>query len=307
MKTEIDNIRFLVEKALAEDIGPGDLTSLACLNEENIKAKIVAKSTGRLSGVKPLKLAFELTDPKIEITVHKQDGDSFKPGDIIADFSGSNRGILTAERTALNFLAHLSGIASLTAVFYEKVKNTSVRLLDTRKTTPGFRMLEKEAVVHGGGYNHRIGLYDMVLIKDNHIAAAGSITKAVQQTKAYLKSDAYTTTFNIPAVDIKIEVEVTNEAEVTEAMHCGVDRLLLDNQTPESLAKLVKLARKLEDDNGRPFGTRPIELEASGNVSLDNVAAMAACGVDFISIGALTHSAPVSDFSMRVVEKGKQL
>jgi nicotinate-nucleotide pyrophosphorylase (carboxylating) len=202
---------------------------------------------------------------------------------------------MTSERAALNFLGHLSGIATLTGRFVEKMEGTNCRLLDTRKTTAGQRLLEKRAVVHGGGTNHRIGLYDMVLIKDNHIAAAGSITEAVRLTREYLGSVDCRQQFGAVA-QIEVEVEVTCEAELVEAIESGVDRLLLDNQTVESLSHLVAKARALNPQ---------IKLEASGNVTLDNVAAIAATGVDFISSGAITHSAPDADFSLRVMGKAQ--
>jgi len=184
-------------------------------------------------------------------------------------------------------------VASITGRFVERLKGTDCRILDTRKTTPGQRLLEKRAVVHGGGSNHRIGLYDMVLIKDNHIAAAGSITQAVELAREYLESIDCREQFG-PETSFQVEVEVTDKAELEEAIKAGVDRLLLDNQTPEALKALVVHARELNPK---------VKLEASGNVTLENVAAIAASGVDFISSGALTHSAPTADFSMRVVSK----
>lgn len=281
----------LIKAALEEDIGSGDLTSLACLEPEPIKAEIVAKSAGVLSGLKPASLVFETVDSATVVRPLLKDGDRFRPGDTVIEIEGFNQTILAAERTALNFLAHLSGVATLTAKFVEKVQGTGCRILDTRKTTPGWRLLEKMAVVHGGGGNHRFGLYDMILIKDNHIAAAGSVTEAVKKAKAYLRSDHLGSQFGLSAGEVEIEVEVTSDRQLTEAVEAGAGRLLLDNQSPELLRKLVALARRLNPD---------VKLEASGNVSLDNVAAIAATGVDCISIGALTHSAPASDLSLRV-------
>ncbi len=281
----------LVKAALKEDIGSGDLTSLACLEPNPIKAIIVAKSEGILSGLKPALLVFKMVDSAIVIRSLLKDGDRFSAGDTIIEIEGFNQTILAAERTALNFLAHLSGVATLTAKFVDKVKNTRCRILDTRKTTPGWRLLEKKAVVHGGGGNHRFGLYDMILIKDNHLAAAGSVQEAVKKAHAYLHSDDLASQFGLKAGDVEIEVEVTSDQQLTEAIEAGASRLLLDNQSPDSLRQLVTLARRLNPE---------VKLEASGNVSLDNVAAIAATGVDFISIGALTHSAPASDFSLRM-------
>jgi nicotinate-nucleotide pyrophosphorylase (carboxylating) len=283
----------LVRAALAEDIGPGDITSLACLEPERIKAEIVAKSDGILSGVEAAMLVFHLVDEANRITFLKRDGDRFARGDRIAEIVGYNQTIMTSERTALNLLSHLSGIATLTGKFVEKLKGTNCRLLDTRKTTPGQRLLEKRAVVHGGGTNHRIGLYDMVLIKDNHIAAAGSISEAVRLTRDYMGSVDCRQQFGAVG-EMEIEVEVSSEAELVEAIKSGVDRLLIDNQTVESLTTLVAKARELNPK---------LKLEASGNVTLDNVAAIAATGVDFVSSGAITHSAPGSDFSLNVIGK----
>ena len=283
----------LVRAALDEDIGPGDITSLACLQPERIKAEIVAKSDGVLSGVEPATLVFQLIDSANQLTFLKSDSERFVRGDRIAEIVGYNQTIMTSERAALNLLGHLSGIATLTGKFVEKLKGTGCCLLDTRKTTPGQRLLEKRAVMHGGGTNHRIGLYDMVLIKDNHIAAAGSITEAVRLTRDFLGSVDCRQQFG--AVNqIEVEVEISNEAELVEAIKSGVDRLLLDNQTVESLSHLVAKARALNPK---------VKLEASGNVTLDNVAAIAATGVDFVSSGAITHSAPDADFSLLVTGK----
>ena len=282
----------LVKAALEEDIGRGDLTSLACLEPNPVKAIIVAKSEGILSGLKPALPVFKMVDSAIVVRPLLKDGDRFSAGDTVIEIEGFDQTILAAERTALNFLAHLSGVATLTAKFVDKVKNTRCRILDTRKTTPGWRLLEKEAVVHGGGGNHRFGLYDMILIKDNHLAAAGSVKKAVKKAYAYLYSDDLGSQFGLKAGDVEIEVEVTSDRQLTEAVEARAGRLLLDNQSLDSLRQLVTLARRLNPE---------VKLEASGNVSLDNVAAIAATGVDFISIGALTHSAPASDFSLRVI------
>jgi len=283
----------LVKAALEEDVGEGDLTSLACLEPKPIKARIVAKSEGVLSGLKPSLLVFEMVDSANVVRPLLKDGDSFNPGDSIIEVDGFDQTIFTAERTALNFLAHLSGVATLTAQFVDRVRGASCRILDTRKTTPGWRLLEKMAVVYGGGYNHRFGLYDMILIKDNHIAAAGSVKEAVRKTREYLTTPDFRLQFELKDENIEIEVEVTSEQQLTEAIEVGVNRLLLDNQSIEALQRLVTYARRFSPD---------VKLEASGNVSLENVAAIAATGVDYISIGALTHSAPASDFSLRVIQ-----
>jgi nicotinate-nucleotide pyrophosphorylase (carboxylating) len=283
----------LVRLALSEDVGRGDVTSLGCLDPDLVKAAISAKSDGIMSGLTPLSITFGLVDSANKVKPIVQDGQEFHRGDTVVEIEGLNQTILTAERTALNFLAHLSGVATLTRLFADAVKDTDTTILDTRKTLPGWRMLEKQAVVHGGGANHRMGLFDMILIKDNHIAAAGSISGAVRRARDYLASSEYRLQFDAPAGEIDIEVEVTNESQVTEAIECGVRRLLLDNQSPESLRALVDKARQLSDE---------VMLEASGGANLDNVAKLAATGVDFISVGALTHSATAADFSLNIVD-----
>ncbi len=286
----------LVRQALAEDIGHGDLTTLACLEPFPLKGKVIAKSDGILSGVEPFMMTFEIVDSANVVGFLKENGDSFKCGDDIAVIEGFNQTILTSERVALNFLSHLSGVATLTNKFVRKVHEAgyaACKIVDTRKTIPGLRRLQKAAVLHGGGANHRMGLYDMLLIKDNHIAAAGSIAGAVELMKEYLTSPEFHLQFDLKAEDVPVEMEVTNETHVKEAIACGIKRLLLDNQSLESLEKLVPLAKKLNAE---------VKLEASGGVTLENVALIAATGVDFISIGALTHSAPAVDFSLEVME-----
>lgn len=291
MKPLDPSIINLVRSALEEDIGRGDITSLGALEPDVVKGTIVAKSEGVLSGVAPAILTFEMIDSANKVTAKLSDGEMFKPGDRIFALEGLNQTLLTAERTGLNFLAHLSGVATMTDKFVQAVSDTDCAILDTRKTTPGFRVLEKDAVRHGGGVNHRRGLFDMVLIKDNHITAAGSIDGAVKRVREWLDSSDYRIQFDIPADEIVVEVEVSNSAELTEAIAAGVLRLLLDNQTPDSLQELVTTARRLN---------AKVKLEASGNVTLANVAQVAATGVDYVSIGALTHSAPASDFSMKL-------
>lgn len=288
------SVSALIKSALNEDVGPGDLTSLACLDPNNLKANIIAKSSGILSGIKPVLMTFDIVDSANIIRPFKNDGDKFESGDIIFDIEGFNQTVLTSERTALNFLGRLSGIATLTSQFVEKIKDTNCQLLDTRKTTPGWRLLEKEAVVHGGGKNHRFGLYDMILIKDNHIASTGSIKKAVEFAREYLNTPDFRLQFESTADDIQIEVEISTAEQLREAIDIGVKRLLLDNQSVEQLKELVSLAKKIDPD---------IELEASGNVNLGNVAEIASTGVDFISIGAITHSAVSSDFSLNLIER----
>lgn len=286
------DIEHLVKAALEEDVGEGDLTSLACLEPGPMKAVIVAKSEGTLSGLHPALVTFDRVDSANIVRPMKKDGDRFAKGDSIIELDGFNQTLLTAERTALNFLARLSGIATLTAQYVKEVAGTGCQILDTRKTAPGYRLLEKAAVLHGGGMNHRLGLYDMVLIKDNHIASTGSITAAVEATRTYLKTVDFRLQFKRRAEKIAIEVEVCTLKQLTEAIGAGVDQILLDNQSRAMLKEMVTAARKLD---------RQVRLEASGNVNLANVAEVAASGVDFVSIGALTHSAPSSDFSMQVI------
>ena len=285
-----------VKRALSEDIGAGDLTTLACLEPFPLKGKIIAKSDGILSGVEPFMMTFEIVDSANVVGFLKKNGDSFKCGDDIAVIEGFNQTILTAERVALNFLSHLSGVATLTSKFVKKANDSGrshCKIVDTRKTIPGLRRLQKAAVLHGGGANHRLGLYDMMLIKDNHIAAAGSITRAVELMRDYLKSPEFTLQFDMKEENVQIECEITSARRLKEAIACGIKRLLLDNQSADSLIKLVQMAKKIDP---------VIKLEASGGVTLDNVADIAATGVDFVSIGALTHSAPAVDFSLEVME-----
>ncbi len=283
-----------IDLALMEDIGPGDITTLACIAKEMVAAEIIAKSSGVLAGLPVAAAVFQKLDKKVTIITNKNDGDTFSPGDKILSINGNSQAILTGERTALNFLGHMSGVASLTAKFVEQVKGTKAKILDTRKTIPGMRFLDKYAVTCGGGENHRFGLYDMVLIKDNHITAAGSITNAIKKVKEYAARNDFQTRFYLTSDELEIEVEIETVEQLKEAIKAGAKRLLLDNQSIERLAELVKTARELNKN---------ILLEASGNVNLDNVAAIAKTGVDLISIGGLTHSAATSDFSLNIIEK----
>ncbi len=293
MSDRIDNIlNQQVELTLIEDVGPGDITTLACIESKQVTAKIIAKSDGVLSGYPVASAAFRQLDANMILTAGKNDGEQFAVGDTIMAINGDSHAVLTSERTALNFMGHLSGIASLTAQFVEEVKGTSVKILDTRKTTPGLRYLEKYAVSCGGGVNHRFGLFDMALIKDNHISACGSITSAVKKMREFLDSPKYMELFSVGSDDVEIEVEIKNENELIEAIDCGITRILLDNQTPKQLIELVKIARTKSSD---------LILEASGNVSISTLNKIAATGVDVISCGALTHQARSVDMSMRIV------
>jgi len=280
MKRPTEDIREVVARALAEDIGSGDVTSNAVVPEQaRARATIVQKQPGALFGLEAAREALE-----------QSGADSFDPllaegewrDDVpaaAARISGPARALLGGERVALNLLGHLSGIATLTARFVREVEGSGARILDTRKTTPGLRALEKAAVEAGGGVNHRLGLHDAILIKDNHAALAGGVGEAVRRARE-------------AAPELEVEVECTTADEVREAIDAGAGRLLLDNMTLEQLRSAVTTAR----DAG---GNRP-KLEASGGVTLQNVAEIAATGVELISVGALTHSAPALDLSMEL-------
>ncbi|HXR61016.1 MAG TPA: carboxylating nicotinate-nucleotide diphosphorylase [Solirubrobacterales bacterium] len=275
-----EEIEELVARALAEDLGEGDLTSEATVPEETTaRARIVQKEPGVVFGLALVAEAMRQCGVEhVDNLVVEGQWREDVPAEVLLA-SGSARALLAAERTAINFLGHLSGIATLTARYAEAVVGTGTTILDTRKTTPGLRRLEKAAVAAGGGINHRLGLYDAILIKENHIAAAGGLAKAV-----------YTARNAQP--EMAIEVEVRNLDEAAYALGTGVDRLLLDNMSIDS----IKAAVALRNENAG--GADGVSLEASGGVTLDNVREVAETGVDFISIGALTHSAPTLDFSM---------
>jgi nicotinate-nucleotide pyrophosphorylase (carboxylating) len=270
----------LIELAIKEDLGPGDATSEAVLPPDLIlSGEFVAKSPGVIAGLPICAEVFSRIDPALHLTPHARDGDVVAPGDLIAKVEGPARGMLAAERIALNFLQRLSGIATLTRAFVNAVAGTESKVLDTRKTHPAYRVLEKYAVVMGGGQNHRMGLYDMVMIKDNHIDAAGSISAAVKRARA-------------AHPDLPIEVEVRNLDELQETLMLDIERIMLDNMSLAEMQTAVQIAA------GR------VPLEASGNVNLERIAAIAATGVDYISVGALTHSAPALDISMKI--RGKK-
>ncbi|HET7229856.1 MAG TPA: carboxylating nicotinate-nucleotide diphosphorylase [Longimicrobium sp.] len=270
----------LIETALAEDVGEGDFTSLWAVPEERrAMARIVAKGSGVIAGAQVAAEVFRRVDPTLSVHVNVVDGTGVQKGIPVMRIEGSARSILTAERTALNFLQQLSGVATLTRRYVREVAGTGTRVIDTRKTTPGMRLLEKAAVVAGGGANHRAGLYDMVMIKDNHIAAAGGITAAVEAVRAHNDRG------------LRVEVETTSLDEVRQALAAGVDRIMFDNMTAEVMAQAVALVRAADP--------RP-ETEASGGITLDTIGGFARTGVDFISVGALTHSAPALDLSLRL-------
>ena len=262
----------LIKAALDEDIGNGDVTTrLTVPVRHRSVGRIVAREPGVLAGVDVCHRVFQAVSPHVRFIRKKRDGSVLKRGDLIATVSGPTRHILTAERTALNFVQRLSGIATLTRRFVDAIRGTGTVILDTRKTTPGWRALEKAAVRCGNGSNHRQGLFDMVLIKDNHIAAAGSVTAALDACRE---------------ARVQVEVEVKTIAGLREALSAGANRILLDNMSPAQLSRAVKLT------------AGKAQLEASGGVNLKRVRRIAATGVDFISVGALTHSAPALDIAL---------
>ncbi len=268
----------LIKRALAEDLGAGDITTDAVFREPFEKeAAIIARQTGIIAGAGIAVRVFFALHDKLKIKIHKTDGSACLENDVIISLHGDGRSMLKGERTALNFLGWLSGIATLTGRYVERVRGTKAKILDTRKTRPGMRLLEKYAVRAGGGENHRIGLYDRYLIKDNHIIGAGSIGHAIDLCRVHR---------NKAAQMLPIEVEVEDLAGVKIACDHGADIILLDNMSPESMTKAVEMC------------AGKAKVEASGGITEDTVRAVAESGVDYISIGALTHSAPSLDFSM---------
>ena len=270
-------LKKIIENALSEDLGPGDVTTEATIPAESTStAAMVAKQHLVLAGLEVARAVFQHLDPDIQFTFFAKDGDTLHAGTELARLSGNTRALLSGERVALNLLQHMSGIATLTAHYVEKIKGTKARVLDTRKTLPGLRQLEKYAVRMGGGTNHRFGLYDGVLIKDNHIKASQGIIKAVE----HARKNAHHL--------LSIEVETRTLDEVLEALAVGADVIMLDNMPIDMMREAVKQVA------GR------VSLEASGNISLETIRAIAETGVDFISVGALTHSAPAADISMKI-------
>ena len=270
-----------VRTALDEDVGPGDVTTEATIPDDaHGRAVIRAKAVGVLAGVDAARATFALVDSTVTWR-GLADGAALEPGTVVAELTGAARSLLVGERTALNFLQRLSGIATVTRRFVEAAAGTPARILDTRKTTPGLRLLEKAAVRAGGGANHRVGLYDMVLIKENHIAVAGGIEAAVERARQHAPEG------------MEIEVEVRDLDELAVALRLGPDRILLDNMSSALMAEAV-IRRDASPS------ARVTKLEASGNMSLERVPEVAATGVDYISVGALTHSAPALDLSMLI-------
>ena len=275
MAVATDTLERIVHSALAEDIGAGDVTTEATVSVDAVgTADLLVKESGVVCGLRAAEATFLALDPEIRFEALARDGDMVEPPAVVAHITGSRRAILTGERVALNFVGRLSGIATLTRHYVDAVEGTGVAVLDTRKTTPGLRALEKHAVASGGGRNHRFGLDDAVLIKDNHLRAAGSIAAAVELVRA--------------ASDLPIEVECDTLDQVGEAVDAGVDAILLDNMTLDQLREAVALVR------------RRARLEASGGVTLDTIRAIAETGVDEISVGALTHSARSLDVSLEL-------
>lgn len=274
-------VRQTVHAALAEDVGHGDATSTALVPEEaRCKATLVAKQDGVLSGMAVFRAVFDALDADTQDWQTHADGDHVATGDVVASFTGPTRAVLAGERTALNFLQHLSGIATLTHSYVEAIAGLDCVVCDTRKTTPLLRTLEKAAVRHGGGTNHRHNLTDGILIKENHIAAAGSIESAIVRARR----DVHHL--------MKVEIEVTNLGELQQALDAGADVVMLDNMDNETMVQAVALNKKITGGRAR--------LEASGNVTLERIRSMAETGVDIISVGALTHSAPALDISLLI-------
>lgn len=276
-----DDVLQLIDLALAEDRGAGDWTSRWIVPPRTrIRARITAGQDGIIAGLTPALAVFMRVDGRIETNLLSRDGEHVAAGDAVCEVRGPGRAILTAERVALNFLGRLSGVATLTRRFVDAIDGTGVRILDTRKTTPGWRTLEKAAVLAGGGTNHRRGLYDAVMIKDNHIAVAGGIGPAIARVQEQ----------NTRRLHVTVEVGTLDDLAI--ALDARVDRVLLDNMDTDTMREAVRRIRR---------HPHPPEIEASGNMSLDRVREVAECGVDFISVGALTHSAKSLDVSMEVI------
>lgn len=282
MTVNKEQLNFLIKNALQEDIGDGDHSTLSAIPAETHgKAILKIKENGILAGMEVAEYIFRYMEPGIVFTAHKKDGDVMNKGEIAFEVSAKVHTILQCERLVLNCMQRMSGIASLTRKYVDKLKGFHTRVLDTRKTTPNFRLLEKEAVVIGGGLNHRMGLYDMIMLKDNHIDYAGGIENAIEKAWAYVQTKK---------PGLKIEVETRNLEDIKRVVAFGkVDRIMLDNFTPEQISEGLKII------NGK------FETEASGGINLDNVTDYAATGVDFVSIGAVIHHAVSADLSLKAI------
>lgn len=279
MKSKDELIDDLLTLAFTEDVGDGDHTTLSTIPANALgKQRLIIKESGIIAGVEIAKKVFEKFDPELKMTTFISDGTEVKPGDIAFEVEGRVRSLLQTERIMLNIMQRMSGIATITAKYQQRLEGLKTKVLDTRKTTPGLRMLEKEAVRIGGGSNHRIGLFDMILIKDNHVDFAGGIKEAVTSAKKYCKETGR---------DLKIEIEVRNTEEIKQALEVGVDRIMLDNFSPERTRDAVKLI------NGA------VEIESSGGITIDTLREYGECGVDYISVGALTHSVKGLDMSFK--------
>lgn len=270
----------LIDLAFSEDIGDGDHTTLCCIPDDEMgKSQLIIKENGILAGIRVAQQVFNRFDPTMKVEVLIEDGTPVKPGDVAMIVSGKVRSLLQTERLMLNIMQRMSGIATMTSKYVKKLEGTNTRILDTRKTTPGMRMMEKDAVKIGGGVNHRIGLFDMILLKDNHIDFAGGIDAALDKCHQYLKDKG---------LDLKIEIEVRSFDELQQVLnHGGVDRIMLDNFNTEDTKKAVSMI------NHR------YETESSGGITYDTIRDYAECGVDFISVGALTHSVKGLDMSFK--------
>lgn len=270
----------LIDLAFAEDIGDGDHTTLSCIPDTAMgKSKLLIKEAGVLAGIEIAKEIFHRFDSEMKVEVFINDGTEVKPGDVAMIVEGRVQSLLQTERLMLNVMQRMSGIATMTRRYVKQLEGTKTRVLDTRKTTPGMRMLEKAAVKIGGGVNHRIGLFDMILLKDNHVDFAGGIDKAIQRAQNYCKEKGK---------DLKIEIEVRNFDELNQVLAIGgVDRIMLDNFTPENTRKAVELI------------AGKYETESSGGITFDTLRNYALCGVDYISVGALTHSVKGLDMSFK--------
>jgi nicotinate-nucleotide pyrophosphorylase (carboxylating) len=270
----------MIRLALAEDVRTGDVTSAWTIPEnQNQHARLIAKEDGVLAGLPIIELVFNELKANVNVVLHKQDGDCVKKGDLIAELSGSTRELLTGERTLLNFIQQLSGVATVAHIFQEALKAGKTKVLDTRKTLPGFRTLQKYAVRVGGGSNHRMGLFDMVLVKDNHIAAAGGVLEALEVVK---KNNAE---------NLMVEMEVETLEDLKKILHKGVDVIMLDNMSNEMMAEALEIIKESGDK---------VLVEGSGNMTLERAKEIATLGLDYISVGALTHSVKALDISMRI-------
>jgi nicotinate-nucleotide pyrophosphorylase (carboxylating) len=275
-------LREFILRYIGEDLGDGDHSSLACIPPESTgNAKLLIKESGVLAGIKIAQEVFSVIDKDLKINILLEDGNIVSPGDIAFYINGRQQSILGTERLVLNIMQRMSGIATKTRKYVNKIEGLKTKILDTRKTTPGFRFLEKEAVRIGGGQNHRMGLYDMIMIKDNHIVYAGGIERAIKKAREYLKKNNR---------NLKIEIEARNLDDLNKILLCGgIDRIMLDNFTPEDTLTAVKVI------NGQ------YETESSGNITISTIRNYAECGVDFISVGDLTHHIESLDMSLKAV------